>query len=840
MPLEKSELNKYLCLHGHFYQPPRENPWLDTIERQETAFPYHDWNERVTRECYGPNTRGRLHGKGCRILRLVNNYEYMSFNFGPTLLMWLENAHPWIYSQILAADRASLVRYKGHGNALAQVYNHIIMPLASPRDRLTQIRWGMEDFRHRFGREAEGMWLAETAVDTQTLMMMAGEGIKFTILSPTQAQAVCPLSKRGPGDLASTDTGRDSSSWQDVSGGRVDPSRPYRVILNKEGHRFIDVFFYDGPLSHAVAYEKILSSGADLLSRINYIFKNHKDGPRLVSIATDGESYGHHFKFGEMALTWLFDHLEHDRQIGLTNYGMFLELFPPENEVRLFENSSWSCSHGIERWRSNCGCSVGRNPAWNQAWRRPLRQGLDWLATELSLIFEERAARLLKDPWLARDEYIKLLLDRSEDKKKDFLASHSARPLNDDEEVEVFRLMGSQRMALYMFTSCGWFFDDISGIEAIQVLMYASRAIDLVGSWPKKDLESGLMGFLTKAKSNDRRYVHGGKIYQTLVKASRIGPSLLTANHALASLIQGVEIEPWLSELIHVLWVKDIDVKGMKANLGEVNVNEKMTGSGFRKTFLAIRRDGMAITCLVGERSGLDPERLAEEIRSALSLSLEQGTDIFSRYAPEAQRFDLMDLIPDVRSWIINGLANTLFSQIRGSMGTHQGSLQEYINILQEFSERSHSFLDIPFRLLFMDEILNILALAPVTNPIDFNELLRAASLAGPGYPTPSNEKGEAEFLGEILNEPKLLKEAQGFLRRSMDTIAQSNNIISMKNIINFLDFMRGLNMEPDLWECQNLYYDLARDNGFSNALSLEGRRSFQDLGRTLGFLIEE
>ncbi|HJX34266.1 MAG TPA: DUF3536 domain-containing protein, partial [Desulfatiglandales bacterium] len=619
MPSEKSELQKYLCVHGHFYQPPRENPWLDTIERQETASPYHDWNERVTCECYGPNTRGRLHGKGGRILKLLNNYEYMSFNFGPTLLMWLEDKHPWIYGQIIAADRISRVRYRGHGNALAQVYNHIIMPLASHRDRLTQIRWGLEDFRHRFGRDAEGMWLAETAADTQTLKMMADEGIRFTVLSPSQAKAVRPFTK-----------GHDSSSWQDVSGGRIDPSRPYRVMLNKEGSKFIDIFFYDGPLSRSVAYEKILTSGADLLSRIKYIFKNHKDGPRLVSIATDGESYGHHFKFGEMALTWLFDHVERDGEIRLTNFGMFLDMFPPENEVWIFENSSWSCPHGIERWRSDCGCSVGRNPAWNQAWRSPLRQGLDWLSSELSIIFEERASRLLKDPWMARDEYMMLLLDRPGDKKRDFLNSHRIRPLNDDEQIEIFSLMESQRMALYMFTSCGWFFDDISGIEAMQVLMYASRAIDLVRPWSKKHLESGLMGILKKAKSNERRYGNGAKIYEDLVKLSRVDPSLLTAHYAVASRVRGLEIEPWLSESIHVVWEKDIDINGMRVNLGETDVNEKMTGRRFRKTYLALwGKDAKTIACLVGGGSDLNPERLSEEIRSALNISFDQGVSVF-------------------------------------------------------------------------------------------------------------------------------------------------------------------------------------------------------------------
>jgi hypothetical protein len=442
---------------------------------------------------------------------------------------------------------------------------------------------------------------------------------------------------------------------------------------------------------------------------------------------------------------------------------------------------------------------------------------------------------------MARDEYIMLLLDRSADKKRDFLNSHSKMPLNDDEQIEIFSLMESQRMALYMFTSCGWFFDDISGIEAMQVLMYASRAIEVVRSWSKKDLESGLMGFLTKAKSNDRRYGHGGNIYQTLVKASAVGQSLLTANYALASLVRGVEIGSWLSELVHVLWVKDIDINGMMANLGEVDVNEKMTTMIFRKRYLAIRRkDGKVMTCLVAERSGLDPEQLTEEIRSGLSVSFDQGITIFSRHAPEAQRFGLKDLIPDVQKWIIDGLANNLFSQIKGSMSAHYESLQEYINILQEASERSPSFLDISFRLLFIDELLNILALAPGKKSIDFNDLLRPVSLTGPVYPKPSPEKGTAEFLGDILRESALVQKGQGFLRSNMDSIAQSNNIVSMENVINFLKFVRGLKMEPDLWECQNLYFDLTRDNRFLTALSPDGHRLFQLLGRTLGFVTEE
>jgi alpha-amylase/alpha-mannosidase (GH57 family) len=841
MNLPKDDLQKYLCIHGHFYQPPRENPWLNIIECQESAFPYHDWNERITRECYGPNTCGRLHGKEGRILKLVNNYMYMSFNFGPTLLTWLEESYPRIYQKIIDADSYGRDRYSGHGNALAQVYNHIIMPLASTRDKLTQIRWGLEDFKHRFGRDPEGMWLAETAVDTEILKLMAGEGIRFTILSPDQAMSVRPLSKGASTTADQTPTGKDSDSdpWEDVSVGLIDPTQPYRVVVDKARDLFIDVFFYHGPLSRAIAYEKILSSGEALLARIKDIFNNHSDGPRLVSIATDGESYGHHFKFVEMALSWLFDHMEKNLEIKLTNYGQFLEMSPPVNEVKIFENSSWSCPHGVERWRTDCGCSVGRNPAWNQSWRRPLRDGLNWLADELNTVFEDRAGRLLKDPWEARDKYIDLILDQSETEKNTFLHTRAIRELSDDNKLEIFKLMESQRMGLYMFTSCGWFFDDISGIETTQILKYALRAVDLVRPWAG-DLESGLRDFLIKAESNKAVYKHGKDVYQILVKPSRIDETLLAAHYGFICLVRKTGMPAWLPGMINVLWEKEIDEKGITAIVGEVDVVEKTTGERFRKVYVAVIRDWGNLVCLVGNSSGLEANQLVEEIRAGLLLSSQEDRfEIDPSHISHVRRFYLKDLISDTRKWVINGLAHNLYCQIRDSIGIHVDPLHSLASTIQEAGESVPPSLDTLLGMLFVDNLLDMLAMDHGGKPIDFDPLTGLKPRLGPTSQDPSAENRPGDFPEQDTSKQPILKqEAQKFLRRQMDLLAETKNTVFLKNIINFLTFAGELDMHLDLWECQNHFYELTGNNDFLDSLPPDGKGLFQELGRLLGFVM--
>ncbi len=512
---------RYLCIHGHFYQPPRENPWLEAVEIQDSAHPYHDWNERVTAECYAPNSAARLLDGEQRIVDIASNYEKISFNFGPTLLSWLETASPDTYRAVLEADRTSREQRNGHGNALAQVYNHVIMPLANDRDKRTQVLWGIRDFEHRFQRSPEGMWLAETAADTATLEVLAEQGIRFTILAPNQASRVRPV-----GD----------DEWQDVSGSRIDPTRPYRCSL--PSGREIILFFYDGPISQAVAFERLLTRGEDFADRLLHGFDDGRSWPQLMHIATDGETYGHHQQFGDMALVFALNHIETKGLATVVNYAQYLDLHPPDHEVEIFENSSWSCIHGVERWRSNCGCSSGGHRGWNQEWRAPLREALDWLRDAVAERFAPRAAHFLADPWKARNDYIAAVLDRSPESVDAFLARNTVRTLGPDERTEILKLMEIQRQALLMYTSCGWFFDELSGIETVQVLKYAAGVIRLCESLLPCGLEQAFLERMARAKSNIPAHGDGARVYEKFVRPSIIDVQKVGVHYAVSSLFE--------------------------------------------------------------------------------------------------------------------------------------------------------------------------------------------------------------------------------------------------------------------------------------------------------------
>ncbi|MFP5259583.1 MAG: DUF3536 domain-containing protein, partial [Acidobacteriota bacterium] len=408
--------DRFICIHGHFYQPPRDNPWLEDIEVQDSAYPYHDWNERITAECYAANAISRALDPQGRIARLVNNYARISFNFGPTLLPWLQSHAPDAYAAILEADKQSTEKFSGHGSALAQAYNHMILPLANGRDKYTQILWGIKDFEYRFQRKPEGMWLPEAAVDLESLEMMADLGIIFVLLAPRQAKRVREL---------------PDGQWQDTGEWDIDPGRPYMVEL--PSGKSIHAFFYDGPISKAVAFEGLLNNGEDFANRLLSGFPEHDSGPRLMHIATDGESYGHHHRGGEMALTRALDYIEFNHLAQLTNYGEYLEEHPAGHAVEIVENSSWSCIHGIERWRADCGCNSGGHPEWNQSWRAPLRQALDWLRDSILPQFEQAAKALLDDPWAARNAYIDVVVDRSTERVGQFLGSQTSRRLSLEE-----------------------------------------------------------------------------------------------------------------------------------------------------------------------------------------------------------------------------------------------------------------------------------------------------------------------------------------------------------------------------------------------------------------------
>jgi alpha-amylase/alpha-mannosidase (GH57 family) len=511
--------SRYICIHGHFYQPSRENPWLEAVEREETAAPYHDWNERILTECYAPNSRSRIQNEKGQIIRISNNYQKISFNFGPTLLSWMEEKAGITLKVIQQADHQSLKDQDGHGNALAQAYNHIILPLAEERDVLTQIRWGKADFRKRFNRDPEGMWLPETAVDLRTLEVLVREGIKFTILAPHQAKCFRPLGQQ---------------QWTEAQG-IINSRRPY--WCNLPGGQKIAIFFYDGGLAHGIAFENYLQNGEILFQRLLNGFDPQDSGPQLVNVATDGESYGHHRLFGDMALAYALHQLDKDPAIQLKNYGWFLAHFPPQFEVEIYENTSWSCAHGIERWRANCGCRLD-GPELQQAWRAPLREGLNRLKNELDLLFESRAASLLKDPWQARDAYIQVLLDRSPENLERFFVEQGSKPSRSlEDRIQTLKLMEMQRCGLLMFTSCAWFFDEISGLETTQILKYACRAIQIAKDFGS-DLEESLLTDLKKAPSNKKEFGDGAKIWQQKVRPFTVDLSRVLAHYAIGSIYQ--------------------------------------------------------------------------------------------------------------------------------------------------------------------------------------------------------------------------------------------------------------------------------------------------------------
>ena len=519
----------FVVIHGHFYQPPRENPWLEMIETEESAYPFHDWNERIAFECYRPNAHARIVDSQGKILEILSNYSSISFNFGPTLLPWLERRCPSVYQKILEADRDG-IRQFGHGNVLAQVYNHIIMPLASERDKETEVLWGIADFEKRFHRRPDAMWLPETAVNYPTLRVLVRYGMSYLILSPFQALRVRPFGGK---------------RWVDVSQGRIDPTQPYRCFIKdtsgkKVSDQSIDIFFYDGMISKEVAFGDLLKDGNAFCERFGQAYQSLKKRPQLIHIATDGETYGHHKKFGDMALAYALREGFLSRGFEVINYGAFLKRFPPVYEVEIDEGpkgegTSWSCAHGVGRWKEDCGCSTGGRAGWNQRWRKPLREALDLLRDELSLIFEKEGEKVFKDVWEARNGYIDVILDRSPENLDRFFDRYGLKDLNGEGRIKGLKLLEMERHALQMYTSCGWFFADLSGLETIIVLQRAARATELAQEMTKKEVEKIFLDRLSEATSNLPEMGDGRQVCQRLVKPRSVTLDKVVNHYAIFS-----------------------------------------------------------------------------------------------------------------------------------------------------------------------------------------------------------------------------------------------------------------------------------------------------------------
>ena len=775
----------YICIHGHFYQPPRENPWLEAIEHQESARPYHDWNERVNAECYTPNSVARILDQEKGIVKIVNNYAKISFNFGPTLLSWMEAYDPAVYKAILAADAESCKVFSGHGSALAQPYNHMIMPLANERDKYTQAFWGIRDFEHRFGRRPEGMWLPETAVDVATLETLASLGIKFTILAPSQARRGKKISGR---------------NWKDLGNGSIDPTMAYRISL--PSGKNLSAFVYDGPISRSVAFEGVLDNGQQFAERLLGAFSEEtRAWPELVHIATDGETYGHHHKFGEMALAYALDYIESKGLAELINYGLYLERHPPTHQVEVFENSSWSCVHGLERWRSNCGCNSGGHPGWNQQWRAPLREALDWLRDTLVPLFEEKARTLLRDPWAARNDYIDVVLDRSPASLGGFLAKHAVRALDDSERITVWKLMELQRHAMLMYTSCGWFFDELSGIETVQVMQYAGCAVQLAEELFGDQRESVFVEKLSQAKSNIPEYQDGARIYQKFVRPAFVDLRKVGAHYAIRSLFEPYETE------IRIYQYKVERQAGL--NLVRGDKQEQQLAAGLARFTSGVTQESAVLGFAAFERGDFNPAGgvLKAASAEAFGTFVEKLKEVFSRGDAdevshvmqeefEGEAYALSVLFRDDQQRILNRIAESAWGEAETAFGDLYPPLMSMIKTLV----RVGGSLTIPRAFYAAAEfVLNTrLRRALGTEPLDFEGI--------------RNLIGDAEAAKVSLDVTTLEYTLRMSLERMAENLrANAAQLQPVEALDAAVDLARSLPLDMNLAKIQNICYDLGQ-----------------------------
>ncbi|HXT02063.1 MAG TPA: DUF3536 domain-containing protein [Elusimicrobiota bacterium] len=632
-------MKRCACVHGHFYQPPRENPWTGTVERQNSAGRDHDWNARIARECYVPNGEARVMDGDGRITDLVDNYEWMSFNFGPTLLAWLKTAHPDAHARLIEADRRSAERLNGHGNAIAQSFHHTILPLAHPRDRATEVRWGLADFEHRFGRRAEGMWLPECAVDDATLAVLAAEGVKFVLLEPQQAEVV-PSAKTAA-SASSAPAAPADATVKLASAAPVVPGVSYRW-RGPDGAE-IAVFFYDGGLSRSIAFEHAMRDSRSFAQKLSALIPpTAEDG--LAIVATDGESYGHHEAFAEMGLAHLLRYALPEAGLEPVNLAWYLSRNRPRREIRLKAGgSSWSCAHGLERWRSNCGC--GSEGGRQQDWRAPLRAALDALREKLAALYEKEAAGLLGEPWAARDAYVQVVLDRSDASVDRFLSAHAPGARDEASRSRALRLLELQRHALMMYTSCGWFFDELSRLEPVQILLYAARALELARGFGA-DLEPEFVAALAKAPSNYPEFGDGAGVWAKLVK-----PNVLTSEHVAAQYAVSLLFEDKPPAKVQGRTVRcDRFTRraegGVTVAAGRAEFVEETTRERWTSSFFAAILPGQKVQAYVcgGE--------LAEGSVDLLMSDAAQGTQTCP--LPPGRHFLLRDLRPDEREKVLN------------------------------------------------------------------------------------------------------------------------------------------------------------------------------------------
>jgi len=809
---------RYVCIHGHFYQPPRENPWLETVETQDSAAPYHDWNERICAECYATNGAARVVNSKDQIIRIVNNYARISFNFGPTLLSWLKENAPRTYRMILDGERRSRKNFKGHSSAMAQVYNHMIMPLANRRDKITQIRWGIADYLHHYGVAPEGMWLAETAVDTETLELLAQHGIRFTVLAPHQCRRIRSLKN---GDSAAN----DGTGWTATPDATVDTTHPY--LIQFDSGVSMAIFFYDGPTSRAIAFEGLLNSGETFAARLKSGLRDVPQ-PQLEHVATDGESYGHHHKHGEMALAYASRLLEQDKNVKLTNYGSFLAQFPPEYECQINEYTSWSCAHGVERWRSDCGCNGGRQ-GWNQAWRKPLRKALDELRDALIPLTDKTGRELFHDVWAARDAYINVVLDRNSESISSFLLGHQNHLFGVDESVHALELMEMQRHAQLMYTSCGWFFDDISGIETVQIIAYAARVLQLAQRLFGADgdaLEAAFLDRLGKAKSNVASDSDGAQIYRDKIGKLQLSLEQVVAHYAISSIFSSFseETELFCYNMRRISYEIFSSGRGRLA-IGRVHIASAITGRQGNYSFAVLHFGDQNITAAVKEYDASESEVFDQFVKRAaeqvLRADFPEVIRLLDSYYGHVD-YSLTSLFTDEQRRIVHYILNSTLWDIEKSMTT---IYEDHASLLHYLSQAG----------LPKPPALTLAA------GFAINAGLRRALEADP-----IDEASIRSYLGLAKADQVQLETAtlsyiadQRMKRAMIELLMSAGSMEMLDRALTLARIFSGLPFDLNLWQAQNIWYEILRTSSYAlTSLTPEDRplwdKAFKELALCL------
>ncbi len=803
-------MNKFVCIHGHFYQPPRENPWLEEVELQESAHPYHDWNERISAECYARNGASRILDAQGYIVDIINTYSKISFNMGATLLSWMEKKDPDAYQSVLEADRLSCAHFSGHGSAMAQVYNHMIMPLANMRDKRTQIIWGIRDFESRFKRAPEGMWLAETAVDLESLDILAENGIKFTVLAPHQAKRVRKLS--------------DRRTWNEGDSVAIDLRRPY--LCHLPSGRTIALFFYDGPISQSVAFEGVLHSGEAFANRILGALDLKSSKNQLVHIATDGESYGHHHKFGDMALAYALHYIEKNKRATVTVYGEYLEGNPPEYEVEIVEGSSWSCVHGIERWRSDCGCNSGGKPGWQQQWRKPLREALDWLRDRVAVSYEQEMKLFTDDPWKLRDLYIQVVLDRSRPNVERFLTEYIRPGLEEKQKNHILRCLEIQRNAQLMYTSCGWFFDDISGIETVQIIKYAARVIQLVQRICEQDLELGFIEILGKAHSNVPEANNGARIYKLRVEPSIVDILRVGAHYAMSSLYQDYPREAQLYCFTVIRKAYDRQTIGKLAMVtGRAQIVSQITWTSFEVQFMVLHLgDHSFITGVEYFKDEAFFNKMRQDAMQVFSEGdIPRAIQVINRYFG-TKNFSLWHLFKHEQQTIFESIFESTMREVETSFRRIYDDHYSLIRMINENHMPLPKTLSGVVEFVVNRDMTRVLEMPDI--PV---ETLQRMALEVQRWSF-KRGKEQLDFVGGHKVNEMMVQFA-----RSPEDMALLEKITEVVRVLT------GLKFDLDFWKAQNIYYAISQSSGRvkkAQAATSPGAdrwvKQFQSLGELL------